>query len=281
MRDGTPVYEGGYLGGLSEIMVCTEEYCCPVFTQLPPAELALLGDQASVGLSAGMNLAPITAGSDVVVMGCGPVGLSAVQSARIMGAGQIIAIEPIRVRRELALKLGATLAIDPNAEGDGLVARIRGLCKGRTNRAYAGGRFQEPDNINVPTGADFTIEAVGGDAFPPKTEVGPDPTGILPLRQAWEFTRAGGSVTYLGFGQRGDVSFPGIWFANRGRSLHAGQHGGMNMMRDLPRFVTLIERGFFDMKSMISGTYPLDRVLEAVQAVADRTTLVPVILFES
>ena len=52
-------------------------------------------------------------------------------------------------------------------------------------------------------------------------------------------------MTYLGFGQRGDVSFPGIWFANRGRTLHAGQHGGMNMMRDLPRFVSLIERGYY------------------------------------
>ena len=86
---------------------------------------------------------------------------------------------------------------------------------------------------------------MGGDAFPPKVEPGPDPTGIQPLRQAWKFTRAGGHVTYLGFGQRGDVSFPGIWFANRGRTLHAGQHGGMNMMRDLPRFVSLIERGYY------------------------------------
>ena len=53
----------------------------------------------------------------------------------------------------------------------------------------------------------------------------------------------------------------------------------MNMLRDLPRYVRLIERGLFDAKSMVTATYPLDRVKEAVQAVADRTTIGAVITF--
>src|SRR5689334_18305721 len=53
MTDGTPVSEGASLGGLSEIMVVPEEYCCPVFTDLPAEQLTLLGDTVGTGLGAG------------------------------------------------------------------------------------------------------------------------------------------------------------------------------------------------------------------------------------
>jgi S-(hydroxymethyl)glutathione dehydrogenase/alcohol dehydrogenase len=279
MSDGTPVFEGGALGGLSELMVVSEEYCCPVFTDLPAVQLTMLGDTVGTGLAAWINLARVEPGSDVVVLGAGPVGLGAIQSARIMGAAQIIVVEPIKVRRDLALKLGATMVMDPNVEGKGLVEKIRELCKGPTDRRFAGGRAWGNDLFAVPRGPDFTIEAVGGETFPPKMEAGPDPTGVLPLQQAWEFTRGGGHIVTLGFGQKGDVSFPAMLFANRGRTVHSGQQGGLNMLRDLPRYVTLVEKGLIDLKSIVTDTYPLDRTREAIQAVADRTTIGAVITF--
>src|ERR1700688_4965300 len=95
-----------------------------------------------------------------------------------------------------------------------------------------------------------------------------DPSGILPLQQAWEFTRAGGHIVTLGFGQRGNGSYPASSFANRGRTIHAGQQGGLNMLRDLPRYVRLMEKRVIDMKTMVTATYPLERTREAVQAVA-------------
>ncbi|MBP5904740.1 zinc-binding dehydrogenase [Streptomyces sp. LBUM 1478] len=52
-------------------------------------------------------------GSVVAVVGCGPVGLSYVQAARLALAAQIIAIDPLPHRREAALRLGATTALDP------------------------------------------------------------------------------------------------------------------------------------------------------------------------
>jgi S-(hydroxymethyl)glutathione dehydrogenase / alcohol dehydrogenase len=105
------------------------------------------------------------------------------------------------------------------------------------------------------------------------------PSGVLPLQQAWEFTRGGGHIVTLGFGQKGDVSFPAMLFANRGRTVHSGQQGGLNMLRDLPRYVTLVEKGLIDLKSIVTDTYPLDRTREAIQAVADRTTIGAVITF--
>jgi S-(hydroxymethyl)glutathione dehydrogenase/alcohol dehydrogenase len=172
MSDGTPVFADGALGGLSEIMVVPEEYCCPVFTNVPAAELTMLGDTVGTGLAAGHNLAPIEPGSNVVVLGAGPVGMGAIQAARILGAGQVIVVEPIKARRDLAMKVGATMVLDPNTEGNGLVNRIQELCKGPTNRRFAGGRAWDDDLFAVSRGPDFTIEAVGGDAFPPKVEAG-------------------------------------------------------------------------------------------------------------
>jgi S-(hydroxymethyl)glutathione dehydrogenase/alcohol dehydrogenase len=275
MADGTPVQPMSGLGGISELMVVAEEYCCPVFTDVPSRELALLADSGGTGLAAGRNLAEIQPGTDVVVLGAGPVGLAAIQSARIMGAGKIIAVEPIRARRDVALAVGATMALDPNAEGDQLVDKIRDICRGKTNRLFAGGNL----NSRAGAGADFVIEAVGGDQFRPKVEVGPDPTGILPLEQAWQIARPGGHIVTHGIGQKGNVSFPAPGFCISGKTFHAGQQGGLNMMRDLPRYVRLMEKGLFDAKPIITATYPLDRAREAFQAVADRTVVAAVVVF--
>jgi S-(hydroxymethyl)glutathione dehydrogenase/alcohol dehydrogenase len=277
--DGTPIGAQLGIGGLSEINVVLEEYTCPIFSDIPAAQLSLLGDTAATGFASAMCLFQVEPGSDVVVLGAGAIGSSAVQGARVMGAGQIIAVEPIKARRDLALKLGATTVLDPNAEGDGLVEKIRGLCKGPTDRLYAGGRGWGTTRQADNRGADFTIEAVGRTGDKPKVEQPPDPTGILPMQQAWQLTRRGGSLVYLGFGQVGTVSYPASAFANNGRNVFAGQQGGLNMMRDLPRFVKLVERGQFDLKSLVTSTWRLDQLSNAFQVLADRTEMCPVVVF--
>ena len=279
LADGTQIFEQAGLGGLSELMVVPEEYCCPVFTDLPAAELSLLGDTVGTGLAAARDLVQIEPGWNVVVQGAGPVGMGAIQGARLMNAGQVIVIEPVRARREIAMKVGGTMALDPNAEGSGLVAKIHALCKGITDRRFAGGRISGSGRLAVPDGADFTINAVGSDWFPPKVEAGPDPSAILPLQQCFDFTRAGGHIVMLGVAWRGDVSFNAAQFSNRGRTFHSGQQGGLNMLRDIPRYVKLIEKGVIDTKSMITATYPIERTRDAIQAVGDRTVLGAVITF--
>src|SRR5690606_7293332 len=103
-------------------------------------------------------------------------GLAAVQGARSRSAGQIIMIEPVAYRREKAMEMGATAVIDPNVDTDTLVDRIRAMVSGPTDRFDAGGRYGPGYRYG---GADFVIEASGGDLFPPAVETGPDPTGLL------------------------------------------------------------------------------------------------------
>jgi len=281
--DGAKIYQAGNIGGLAEYMVPYEESVVPVFTTARSIDLAMLHCVGGCGLGTTMTLSPVEPGSDVVVFGGGPVGLSAVQGARIMGASQIILVEPIRVRRELGLKVGATAALDPNAEGKDLVWKIKDMCKGPTDRKFAGGRDWNLNaaRIGANIGPDLVVEAVGYDRAKPKLEAGPDPTGILPLEQVWQVCPTGGHMctTGVGFPPQATIAFPVNQWTNGSKTHHSSQYGGVNMMRDLPRYVKLIERGLYDAKSLITSSYPLEKTMDAYQAVADRTTVTAMITF--
>jgi len=273
MDDGTPVFENSHIGGLAEMMVTTEEWVVPIFTSANSVELGMVCSCVSVaGLASAIseNLAPVEPSSAVAVVGCGPLGLSAVQGARIAGASTIIAIDPIRVRRELALRIGATHALDPNVERDNLIQKVRTLTTWPTDRLWSGGR--NPAGRRPGAGADFVIEAAGADMFPPKLEAGPDPSGILPMQQAYQMCALGGHVITTSLA-RGTFTLPASLFSIGGVTHHGGQAGGANPMRDIPRFVRLLEAGQYDAKSLATLVVPFDRMLEGYEQVAYRTTV--------
>jgi S-(hydroxymethyl)glutathione dehydrogenase/alcohol dehydrogenase len=273
MRDGTPVYANSHIGGLAELMVTFEEWVVPVFTKASAAELGMVCScvaVAGLGCTASQVLAAIETGSIVAVVGCGPLGLSAIQGARIAGASTIIGIDPIRVRREVALKVGATDVLDPNVEGEKLVEKVRELSNGPNTRLWAGGR--DSGGLLGGAGADFVVEAVGADRAKPKLEAGPDPTGILPLQQAYMMCAPGGHIVTTSL-PSGNVTLPAVVFTIGGRTHHAGQYGGANPMRDIPRFVELLDKRQFDAKILATTVAPMEGMLDAYQQVVDRTTI--------
>ena len=279
MADGTGVLEAAVIGGLSEVIVAYEEYCVPIFSDLPDEQIAMLGDTGAVGIAATSVYDPVQIGQNVVIFGAGPIGLAAVQGARAQAAGQIIVIEPAQYRRELATRYGATTVLDPNDDTDSLVERVREMCAPRTARLDAGGQIPGGGLISM-RGADLVVEASGFDRFPPAVEPGPDPTGLLALRQAWEVTAPGGSLVTLAV-QRGDIAFPGSAFCLSGKRIYGGQMAGMNVMRDTNRFVTAMENGDVDIGALVTATPPLEEIREAFAGVADRTEIGVVITFPS
>ncbi len=273
LRDGTPVYANSHIGGLAELMVTFEEWVVPVFTKASSVDLEMVCScvaVAGLGCTASQVLAAIQTGSIAAVVGCGPLGLSAIQGARISGASTIIAIDPIRARREVALKVGATHVLDPNVEGDKLVEKVRELSNGPNNRLWAGGR--DSGGLLGGAGADFVVEAVGADRAKPKLEAGPDPTGILPLQQAYMMCAPGGHIVTTSL-PTGNITLPAVVFTIGGRTHHAGQYGGANPMRDIPRFVELLDKRQFDAKSLATAVVPIEGMLDAYQQVIDRTTV--------
>jgi len=84
---------------------------------IPPQlslELATVAEPLAIGLHS-MRFASIEIGETVAVFGAGPIGLVTIACARLAGAGRIFAVEPVAHRREMAIKMGAAVALDPNA----------------------------------------------------------------------------------------------------------------------------------------------------------------------
>lgn len=118
-------------------------------------EQAALVEPISVGMHA-VRRAPVIAGNNVVIIGAGPIGLSALQCARVAGAAQVIVIEVAKARKEYAEKLGATVVLDPTQCDP--VAEV----------------FKLTDGV----GADVSIECVGSDKTTPLSLAVLRPRGI-------------------------------------------------------------------------------------------------------
>jgi len=277
MADGTPVDIAFLPSAMSEYVVTWEDFIVPVFTKVPPVELSVLACVGSTGLGLAMCRVPIEAGSDVAMFGLGPIGISAVQGARIQGARTVLGIDPIRYRRELALKLGATDVLDPNVErGNDLIAKVQSLTAG----AVPPGRHCAGERTAGPT---YVIEAVGGTRFPlpPGVESPLDMTGVEALQQAWTVVCDGGYVRTCSIGHPmgANVSFPASQWANAGKTHLPGNYAGVQALRDLPRFIRLVEKGLYDAKSMVGKIFPPAQMKEALQASADRVAITAVIDF--
>jgi S-(hydroxymethyl)glutathione dehydrogenase/alcohol dehydrogenase len=205
-------------------MVVHEASVVAVQTDLPDEELALLGCGVTTGLGAALNTAGITPGSTVAVIGCGGVGQSVIQGARIAGAAVIVAIDKVVARRQASMQVGATHAIDPD-DGDP-VEQVRALSDGR--------------------GVDFSFEVVGR------------PELIL---QAFEMARPAGTVTLVGMPPiDATVTLQAFFAIFSGKRLVGSVMGDAQILRDFPRFIQLAESGRLDLSSMVSRRIRLEQV---------------------
>ena len=230
-------------GTFADAMVVHEASVVPVETDLADDQLALLGCGVTTGLGAALNTAGVTAGSSVAVIGCGGVGQSVIQGARIAGASVIVAIDPVASRREASLAVGATHALDP-AEGNPIEA-VQALTDGR--------------------GADFTFEVVG------RPEL---------MVQAFDMARKQGTVTLVGMPAVGDtLTLPAIPAVFTGKRLAGSVVGGSQILRDFPRFIRLAETGQLDLGSMVSKHISLAEINEGIDRLTRvegvRTVVVP------
>jgi S-(hydroxymethyl)glutathione dehydrogenase / alcohol dehydrogenase len=217
-------------GTFAEAMVVHEASVVRVETDLADEQLALLGCGVTTGLGAALNTAGVSPGSSVAVIGCGGVGQSVIQGARIAGAATVVAVDLSAERRKASLAVGATHAVDP-AAGDP-VAQVRDLTDGR--------------------GADFSFEVVG-----------------LPelMVQAWNMARDAGTVTLVGMPAKdATLTLPAMSAVFSGKRLAGSKVGDSQVLRDFPCFVRLAETGQLDLGSLVSRRVGLDEVNDAVYA---------------
>jgi len=218
-------------GTFAEAMVVDEASVVPVRTALSDEELALLGCGVTTGVGAALNTAAVAPGASVAVIGCGGVGQSVIQGARIAGAAVIIAVDPVESRREGSIRAGATHTVDPAAADP--VEQVRALTQGR--------------------GADYSFEVVG------RPEL---------MVQAFEMARTAGTVTLVGMPATTDMlTLPAIKAVFSGKRLAGAVVGGAQILRDFPRFIRLAESGRLDLGSMVSQRITLDEINKGIDLV--------------
>src|SRR5579871_5546702 len=108
LRDGRELKHLMYLGALAEYCIVPAQQAIVVQKELPFEQACLIGCGVMTGVGGALNVASIHHGDTVMVIGCGAVGLSAVQGARLAGAGAVIAIDLDDGKLDFARRLGAT-----------------------------------------------------------------------------------------------------------------------------------------------------------------------------
>jgi S-(hydroxymethyl)glutathione dehydrogenase/alcohol dehydrogenase len=241
--DGTKVWSMSGLGTFAEEMVTHEWSLVAVETDIPAPQLALIGCGVMTGVGAVLNTARVKPGSTVAVIGLGGVGQAVLQGCRIAGAGRVIGIDPVEMKRRTAAELGATDLLDSTA-GD-VIEEVRELTGGR--------------------GADYVFEVVGR----PETMV-----------QARDLCRLGGTVVVVGMPYLdATVTFPAYSIFFDEKRLLGCNYGSASVRRDFPMLVSLIEAGRLDLARMVTQTIALDQVNDAFAAMTAgeviRTVIVP------
>lgn len=238
--DGAPMHQLMYLGGFSEYCVVPAQSAVRVPAAMPFDRAALLGCGVMTGVGAATRVADLRWGGVAMVIGCGAVGLSAVQGCRLAGARRIIAVDPNPARRQLAQALGATDACAP----DEAVDRARSLTEAR--------------------GADVVIEAAGR----PET-----------FRQSVEAVRPGGQVIWLGkTGIYEAVEFR--WGSlMQEKRITRSSYGGAKPAQDFPLLAQAYLDGALKLDEMISARIPLEAINDGFAALKRGETVRSVVMF--
>ncbi|NRQ38832.1 Zn-dependent alcohol dehydrogenase [Nonomuraea sp. NN258] len=240
--DDATVFGMAGCGTWAEEIIVPWQGAIKIADDVPWEAAALIGCGITTGVGAAINTARVRPGSTVAVIGCGGVGLSVIQGARVSGARTILAIDPLTSKHELARKVGATHAVTPE---------------------------QVPDALNELTagkGFDYGFEVVGKSAT---------------IQSAWQVTRQGGDVVVVGAGAMDDmVSISAFSLLFEGKNLLSSLYGEADVRHDFPYFADLYKSGQLDLESMISSRIRLSDLNDAVAALRGGEVLRQIVIMD-
>lgn len=228
----------GAIGAFAEAFVLSESALARIETSMPPEVACLLGCCVTTGVGAVLHGARVTPADTVAVIGCGGVGIAAIQGARLAGARAIVAVDAFEEKLDLARRFGATTTV--LADLDPEVTRKR--------LAEA-----------VPGGFDHAFEAVGRRQ-----------TAEL----AFEILAPSGTATVLGLmpaGERLSISADALVYGDR--RLQGAYMGANRFLSDVQMFVDHHATGRLDLDGMVSQQLPFAQINEGFEAMAHPTTV--------
>jgi S-(hydroxymethyl)glutathione dehydrogenase/alcohol dehydrogenase len=231
------------LGGFSEQLLVHEHYLVKIRPDMPLDKAALLGCGVTTGVGAVLNTAAVRPGETVVVIGCGGIGLNAVQAAAIVGAGRVIAVDRVASKLDLAATFGATDLVDASAVDP--VAAVVELTGG---------------------GVDYAFEAIGLTAT---------------AQQAFAMLRNGGTATVIGMiplGQR--IEIDGFQLLME-KKLQGSSMGSNKFRLDMPLYVEWYLDGKLKLDELVSGTMALEDINDGFAAMKSGELARQLIVFDA
>jgi S-(hydroxymethyl)glutathione dehydrogenase/alcohol dehydrogenase len=242
LADGRDLAQLMFLGAFAEYCITADHQAIAVPKELPFDRACLIGCGVMTGVGAALNIAQIDYGDAVMVIGCGAVGLAAVQGARLAGAGAIIAVDLDDKKLELAVKVGATDRIDARTEDVATIAK-----------AKTGGR-----------GVDVMLEAAGSPAS---------------FRASVEAVRPGGQVIWIGKTDvEAEVGFRwGSLMAEK--RIRRSSYGGARPARDFPLLARAYLDGELFLDELISRHIALEEIDAGFAALERGETIRSVVMF--
>jgi Zn-dependent alcohol dehydrogenase len=230
-RHGQPVHHLAFVSSFATHAVVPSAAALAVDERLDLAAGCLLGCGVTTGVLSVTKLAGARPGDSVAVFGCGGVGLSAIQGARMVSATPIVAVDPLEEKRELARRLGATHVVDPGA-----------------------GPPADAVRSIVPGGVDIAFEALGR----------PDV-----VEQAFRSVRDGGTTVMIGQPPMGVRAGFDVYAATQFEHRILGSNMGAAVPAlDIPRLARLQAEGLLDVAALVTHRFRLDDINEAVAMTA-------------
>jgi S-(hydroxymethyl)glutathione dehydrogenase/alcohol dehydrogenase len=231
------------LSAFAEQMLVHEHACVAIRRDMPLDRAALIGCAVLTGYGAVAHTASVRPGETVAVIGCGGIGLSAINAAVIAGAGRIIAIDMVPAKRDLAMAFGATDFIDAS-QGE-VPARVRELTGGGVHHAF---------------------EAIGKAAT---------------AEQAFKMLARGGAATIIGMIPVGEkVSIAGWEFLSE-KTLRGSLMGSNRFPVDVPRLIDFYLSGRLHLDQLISRRIKLEAVNDAFDEMKRGEIARSVIIFQN
>jgi len=242
-KDGVALLHGIRTAGFAEYTIVDQTQVVKVPEDVPFDRACLLACGVVTGLGAVTNTAQVEAGSSVVVIGVGGVGLNSVQGAVLSGAAKIIAVDVLDHKLKAAQLFGATHII--NARRQDAIPAVLELTEGR--------------------GADYAFVTVGSSTV---------------ITQASRMIRRGGTTVVVGMPPNDDVEFTlNAHHLTWGRTVMGSFMGSTRLSVDVPRLVELYQQGRLKLDELITASYPLERINEAIESMERGEALRNVIVF--
>ena len=226
-QNNKEVYQMGKIGLFSEYSVCPQQACYPIPDEISLETAALIGCCATTGIGAIINHPRAKAGLSVAIFGCGGVGISAIQGAKLLNASKIIAVDLSNEKLQFSRQFGATHTI--NTKDENPTNKILDLTNG--------------------DGVDMALDTFGSK---------------ITTENSLSCIRRGGDAVIVGLGSEGEFAkVDMVSMVRKQLTLSGSYYGSTSSHETFTKIVNACINDQLDLEKLVTKKFPLGKINQA------------------